>query len=244
MKPIHSRLPLALLVCGSVCLLSPLGAQESTEELVNKLRGTAGASGAPGGMKTRGLNTRSLNAPTAPAAVTRSVIFNPRGIPKAIEAAAEENKVATTVTTAPSSSGAGDYSVSAGEKAVEISYKVDPESKVSKDNILFRKGSTQFADEASFQVVQQLAQALKDPSLAGLQFVIEGHASAEGSAYSNQILSQQRSEYIVSVLSSLGVDAKRLLPIGFGETQAQFPDYSEQFLLKQDRRVVIYRLNQ
>lgn len=244
MKPIQCNLTRALLVLGSACLLAPLSAQESTEELVNKLRGTAGATGAEGGMKTRGFKTRTLTAPAAPAAETRSVIFSPRGIPKAIEAAAEENRVATTEMTAPSSSGAGDYSVSAGEKAVEISYKVDPESKVSRDNILFQKGSTNFADEASFQVVQQLAQALKDPSLSGLQYVIEGHASAEGSAYSNQILSQQRSEYIVSVLASLGVDSKRLLPVGFGETQAQFPDYSEQFLLKQDRRVVIYRLNQ
>lgn len=244
MKTIPSILRGAFVVCGSVFLLAPLGAQESTEELVNKLRGTAGATGAEGGIKTRGIKSRSLSAPAASAVVTRSVIFNPRGIPKAIEAAAEENKIATTVTTAPSSSGAGEYSVSAGEKAVEVSYKVDPESKVSRDNILFQKGSTNFADEASFQVVQQLAQALKDPSLAGLQYVIEGHASAEGSAYSNQILSQQRSEYIVSVLASLGVDAHRLVPVGFGETQAQFPDYSEQYLLKQDRRVVIYRLNQ
>ncbi len=244
MRPIQSNIKQALLVCGSIFLLAPLGAQESTEELVNKLRGTAGATGASGEPKTRGINTRSLSAPAAPAAVTRSVLFSPRGIPKAIEAAAEENKVATTVTTAPSSSGAGDYSVSAGEKAVEVSYKVDPESKVSKDNILFQKGSTNFADATSFQVVQQLSQALKDPALAGLQFVIEGHASAEGSAYNNQILSQQRSEYIVSVLSSLGVDSKRLLPIGFGETQAQFPDHSDQQFLKQDRRVVIYRLNQ
>jgi outer membrane protein OmpA-like peptidoglycan-associated protein len=148
-----------------------------------------------------------------------------------------------TTTTAPSSSGAGQYSVAAGDAAVQVNYKVDPESKVTRDNILFRKGSADFADDASVEVVVTLAEALKSPDLAGLQYVIEGHASAEGDAYNNQFLSQERAEQIVSVLTSLGVEPNRLLPVGFGETQARFPDHSPDALLKQDRRVLIYRLD-
>lgn len=227
-------------------LILPAAAQdESTEDLIKKLKGQAGASGS-GGSTTRGFKTRSLGgAATAPAATseTRSLYFSKRGIPKAVEAAAEEDQVKMTTTTAPASSGAGEHSVGAGEEAVEINYQVDPSSKVTRDNILFRKGSADFADDASVEVVVGLAEALKSPELNGLKYVIEGHASSEGNAHANQMLSQKRAEQIVSVLTSLGVESHSLLPVGFGETQARFPDHSPDALLKQDRRVLIYRLD-
>lgn len=229
--------------------------EESTDDLVKRLRGSAGTEkGTDGtgqirglttrGLTTRGLTTRSIPATPAPKTETRSLLFSTRGIPKAVQVAAEEDKVQLEKTTAKKSSGAGDLAVAAGEEAIELKYDVDPESKVTRDNILFRKGSAEFADEASFNVVAELATALKDPSLAGLKYVIEGHASSEGSASANQMLSQKRAERIVSVLGSLGVSGERLLPVGFGETQARFPANSEEFLLKQDRRVLIFRLDQ
>jgi outer membrane protein OmpA-like peptidoglycan-associated protein len=225
--------------------VSATAQDESTEDLIRKLKGqaAAGGSGAPA---TRGMKTRSLGGAAAPAtsSETRSLYFSTRGIPKAVQAAAEEDQVKMKTTTAPSSSGAGDYSVAAGEEAVEINYQVDPSSKVTRDNILFRKGSADFADDASVEVVVGLAEALKSPELQGLKYVIEGHASSEGNAHANQMLSQQRAEQIVSVLTSLGVDSHSLLPVGFGETQARFPDHSPDALLKQDRRVLIYRLDQ
>ncbi|MDF2375551.1 MAG: OmpA family protein [Verrucomicrobiales bacterium] len=243
----NTRDPLpALLIAVSFLIAPGQGtAQDSTEELIEKLRGQAGREKPEEGLKTRGLVTRSVSAaPAAPSTETRSLYFSTRGLPAAIQIAADEDTVKLTKTTAKASDGAGDYSVKAGEEAIEVKYSVDPESKVTRDNILFRRGSTEFADEASFQVVSQLADALRDPSLADLKYVIEGHASAEGSAYANQVLSQQRAERIVNVLSSLGVNASRLLPLGFGETQARFPAHSEEFMLKQDRRVVIFRLDE
>jgi len=240
-----------LLIIATTFLLSafflPVTAQEeSTEDLIKKLKGRAGAAGtsAPA---TRGFKTRSIGggaAAPAKSSETRSLYFSTRGIPKAVQAAAEEDQVKMTNTTAPASSGAGDYSVAAGESAVEVNYQVDPESKVTRDNILFRKGSAEFADDASIEVVVGLAEALKSPELNGLKYVIEGHASSEGNAFANQSLSQLRAEQIVSVLSSLGVESNFLLPVGFGETQARFPDHSPDALLKQDRRVLIYRLDQ
>lgn len=229
-------------------------AQESTEDLVRKLRGQAGAKPEAGKpavqskFKTRGLGTRGITPSTATPKVeteTRSLYFSKRGtrgIPTAIQAAAEDDKIQLTTTTAKASTGAGAYSVAAGEEAIEVKYTVDPQSKVTRDNILFKKGKTDFADQGSFDVIVQLATALKDPSLSGLKYVVEGHASAEGSAYANQNLSQRRAEYIVQVMGSLGVSPHRLLPIGFGESQARFPDYSQEMMLRQDRRVVIYRL--
>jgi len=245
MKTLNSLIAGTLLIFA---LPFPAAAQEeSTEDLIKKLKGQAGATGS-GAPATRGFKTRSMGAATsgAPAATseTRSLYFSKRGIPKAVQAAAEEDQVKLTNTTAPSSSGAGEHSVAAGEEAVEINYQVDPSSKVTRDNILFRKGSADFADDASVEVVVGLAEALKSPELQGLKYVIEGHASSEGNAHANQMLSQDRAEQIVSVLTSLGVDSHSLLPVGFGETQARFPDHSPDALLKQDRRVLIYRLDQ
>lgn len=223
----------ALLAAALLFALPSFGQDESGDELVNKLKGQAGKSAPVArGLQTRGLQTRGVGAAAAPtvSTETRSVVFS-RGIPAAVKAAAEEDKVALkpSPTAAPGS-------------AVELSYKVDPESKVSRDNILFRKGSADFADDASVAVVVTLAEAIKHPSLKGLQFVIEGHASAEGDAYANLALSQNRAERIVSVLTSLGVEHDRLIPVGFGESQARFPAHSQEGLLKQDRRVLIFRL--
>lgn len=244
MKPsCSSSVPLFIAaLLGSAGILS---AQDSTAELIERLRGQAGKeAAAPGGLTTRGLTTRSISAGAAPKSETRSLYFSTRGIPAAVQIAADEDTVQLTKTTAKKSESAGDHAVKAGDEAIEVKYAVDPESKVTKDNILFRKGSAEFADEASFQVVAQLAEALRDASLAKLKYVIEGHASAEGGAAANQELSQRRAERIVSVLSSLGVSPGNLLPLGFGETQSRFPAHSEEFLLKQDRRVLIFRLDQ
>ena len=245
-----------LIAAGLATLLAPslALAQESTEELIKRLRGSAGKKSAEGeagkmkglttrGIQTRGLNARSITPARAPKTQARSLYFSTRGVPKAVQIAAEKDKVKLETTTAKKSSGAGDNLVDAGETAVEVKYDVDPDSKVTKDNILFQRGSSDFADDASFRIVNQLATALKDSSLDRLKYVIEGHASAEGSAGANQALSQRRAEKIVSVLGSLGVSQDRLLPIGFGETQARFPDHSREDLLRHDRRVLIFRLN-
>jgi outer membrane protein OmpA-like peptidoglycan-associated protein len=251
-----SRLLVATTFLLSAFVPAATAQEESTDDLIKKLKGQAGVpvtgapvTGAPvaGAPKTRGLKSRSIGggAPApAKSSETRSLYFSTRGIPKAVQAAAEEDDVKLTTTTAPASAGAGDHSVAAGEEAVEVNYQVDPESKVTRDNILFRKGSADFADDASVEVVVGLAEAFKSPELKGLKYVIEGHASSEGNAAANQSLSQLRAEQIVSVLSSLGVEPHQLLPVGFGETQARFPDQSPDALLKQDRRVLIYRLDQ
>lgn len=236
MKSIQRSAVPASCLLALLLSLPPLAAQdESGDDLVRKLKGQAGqpeaGKAAPSGLATRGIKTRSIGgASTAPATTSETRSLTMRGVPKAVSAAAEEDKVALKPSTA------------AGE--VELSYKVDPESKVARDNILFRKGSADFADDASVEVVVTLADALKHPELKGLQFVIEGHASAEGDAYANQNLSQLRAERIVQVLTQLGVDGGHLIPVGFGESQARFPDSSPDALLKQDRRVLIFRLDQ
>jgi outer membrane protein OmpA-like peptidoglycan-associated protein len=222
--------------CGMILRLSLLLAsgfaraeEAEVDDLVRKLRGQAGQARA-GGLATRGMKSRSLNAggvASAPVKETRSLLLS-RGVPKAVTVAAEEDTVALK----PS-----------GGDAVELSYEVDPKSEVSKDNIFFRKGTAEFADDRSVAEVVTLADALKHPELKGLKYVIEGHASAEGDDDGNLALSQERAERIVSVLTRLGVEPERLVPVGFGESKARFTANDGEALLKQDRRVLIFRFD-
>jgi len=127
-------------------------------------------------------------------------------------------------------------------EAYAVTYAVDPNSEVTRDDILFVKGSTAFEDAYSYDLVQDLAMAISDPSLANQSFVIEGHASAEGDYNQNLALSQARAERIVREIVAYGVPASRLIPVGYGENEASYPANSSDELRALDRRVAVYRL--
>jgi len=127
-------------------------------------------------------------------------------------------------------------------EAYAVTYAVDPNSEVTRDDILFVKGSTAFEDAYSYDLVQDLAMAISDPSLAEQSFVIEGHASAEGDYNQNLALSQARAERIVREIVAYGVPASRLIPVGYGENEASYPASSSDELRALDRRVAVYRL--
>ncbi len=130
------------------------------------------------------------------------------------------------------------------EDSYVVSYPVDTSSMLNRDDILFRQGSTQFADDYSYEIVLTMAQAMRDPSLRGERFVVEGHASAEGDYDYNMRLSQQRAERIVREIVREGVDPDRLIPVGYGESEARFPADSPEYDRRQDRRVMVFRLQQ
>ncbi len=159
---------------------------------------------------------------------TRSLNFSSHSeVPASLQKAATQNRVGLD------SRGGG----------AQVSYCVDSDSQISRDDILFRKGSTEFADRYSYDLVRDLAYAMQDPSLRGYQFVIEGHASAEGSYGSNQRLSQRRAERIVSEMIRFGVDPYNLIAVGYGESEARYDDYAPEHLLSTDRKVVVYRMD-
>ncbi len=126
--------------------------------------------------------------------------------------------------------------------AYAVTYAVDPQSVVTRDDILFVQGSTAFADAYSYDRVVDLAYAMKDPSLADYSFVVEGHASAEGDYNDNLSLSQARAERIARELINFGIPSSRLLPVGNGENEAAYPANAADNLRATDRRVAIYRL--
>ncbi|MDF1826518.1 MAG: OmpA family protein [Verrucomicrobiales bacterium] len=123
-----------------------------------------------------------------------------------------------------------------------LSYRVDSSSQLATSAVRFLKGSTELADEYSYQYLQNLASALQDSSLEKNRFVVEGHASADGSEYANLLLSQRRSNAIFDFLMSQGVSPDRLLAVGHGESQARFRSSDPEYLLAQDRQVVVFKL--
>jgi outer membrane protein OmpA-like peptidoglycan-associated protein len=124
-----------------------------------------------------------------------------------------------------------------------VSYPVAANTTITSHDILFQQGSTRFADDHSYDMVLALSDAMLDPELAGQSFVIEGHASAEGSVVENQALSQLRAEAIVRELVRGGVAPERLIPVGYGENEAHHPAEAAEDLRRQDRRVVVSRID-
>lgn len=225
----------------------------------------------PATTKNRGFGTRGISqgTQTPPPVIIppkvegkkRAVIFtssgiqsaSTRGIAQAISATDSVNPanpanqvVAVNQIVAPASnpySKQGELAAQSGETAYQMTYTVDPTSEL-KGEIKFTKGTTEIADAGSVNFLTQLADAINNPKLNGFKFVIEGHASAEGSAEANQALSQARANAIFDFLTSgnYRVDGRRLLPVGYGESEARFSPAAGDIALSQDRRVMIYKL--
>ncbi len=118
----------------------------------------------------------------------------------------------------------------------QITVTVNPASSVTFQNILFKLNSTELADEASRQQVEQIAHAIKTAS--GKTFVLEGHTCDLGTDGHNLTLSERRSAAILQMLSARGVTPAQLLPLGFGESKPAVPNTSDANR-EENRRVVI-----
>ncbi len=126
--------------------------------------------------------------------------------------------------------------------AYAVSYVVNPDTEITRSDILFEQGTTNFADPYSYDVVVDLAMAMKNPALANQAFIIEGHASAEGDYSSNLRLSQARAERIAREMIRFGVSSSQLVPVGYGESEAIYPSTAGDPLRAQDRRVTVFAL--
>ncbi|MAS96774.1 MAG: hypothetical protein CMO55_26580 [Verrucomicrobiales bacterium] len=124
--------------------------------------------------------------------------------------------------------------------AYAVSYAVETDTLVSRDDILFDQGETTLADAYSYDIIVDLAEAMQSEELKEEQFVIEGHASAEGGYGNNLELSQERAERIARDLVDMGVDPNRLLPVGYGEAEAENPARAAEYLRALDRRVMVF----
>ncbi len=109
--------------------------------------------------------------------------------------------------------------------------------------ILFAAGKDQLLDSVSRENVRKTAEILRPLIEGGGTFCIEGHASAEGDAQYNRVLSADRADKILSMLTeTYQLDANRLRSQGFGSSSASAPAHAREEELQQDRRVLIVKL--
>ncbi|MFO0596611.1 MAG: OmpA family protein [Myxococcaceae bacterium] len=87
-----------------------------------------------------------------------------------------------------------------------------------KKQIKFATGSAKIVGKESEQILDEVAQALKDN--AQIKKVrVEGHTDSVGDDAKNLILSQNRANSVMSALIKRGVDPIRMEAVGFGETK-------------------------
>jgi OOP family OmpA-OmpF porin len=83
--------------------------------------------------------------------------------------------------------------------------------------VLFVTGSDKLLPESD-PVLEIVEAYLKQETKVTL-LRIEGHTDSDGDEAKNQDLSQRRAMAVAKWLTAKGIDCKRLLPVGFGETK-------------------------
>ncbi|MFT3763922.1 MAG: OmpA family protein [Minicystis sp.] len=88
--------------------------------------------------------------------------------------------------------------------------------------VVFRTGSDQLdpVSDVVLEVVLDYMQAKHNVTLLR----IEGHTDSDGSAPANQALSEKRAMAVARWLADAGIDCRRLLPVGFGQTKPVAPN--------------------
>lgn len=87
---------------------------------------------------------------------------------------------------------------------------------MSTNKITFESGSDIISSESN-DLVMQLSELAKQCPLASIE--IAGHTDTRGRAEMNQELSEKRAKSVRAALIKLGISAKRLHSIGYGETR-------------------------
>ncbi len=82
--------------------------------------------------------------------------------------------------------------------------------------ILFNSGKATFK-EATYTVLESMTTIFKEYPTA--KFSLEGHTDSVGSINTNQALSEKRANAVRDYLISKGIDASRLIAIGYGEAK-------------------------
>jgi len=101
-------------------------------------------------------------------------------------------------------------------------YELDGHRLVVNRPILFKTGAAELLPESDD------ALAVVQGYLAAKDYItllrVENHSDALGDDAANQAMSEQRALAVAKALVARGVDCKRLLPVGFGETKPVAPN--------------------
>lgn len=103
----------------------------------------------------------------------------------------------------------------APEKPKTVNFQMEGGALKLPGPVVFETGSDKLKPESDevLQVVKDYLDA--KPNLSLLR--IEGHTDNDGTAASNQTLSEKRAMAVAHWLTGKGVDCKRILPVGFGQ---------------------------
>ncbi|HRO75691.1 MAG TPA: OmpA family protein [Crocinitomicaceae bacterium] len=93
------------------------------------------------------------------------------------------------------------------------------------NDILFATNSYELTEKSKF-IIKQFAKFLKQYNT--IEVVIQGHTDDIGDDNKNLVLSENRAKEVKKYLESLGISAKRLNSVGYGETQPKVPNTNEQ----------------
>ncbi|MFO7561858.1 MAG: OmpA family protein [Enhygromyxa sp.] len=97
---------------------------------------------------------------------------------------------------------------------------------VIKEKILFEVDKAVIRPE-SFDLMNEITSVIKDnPRIKKIS--IEGHTDSDGTAAYNRKLSQRRADSVMAYLVEHGVEAERLVAVGFGEDQPMVPNDSDE----------------
>ncbi len=125
---------------------------------------------------------------------------------------------ATVTSNRPSTSAATRPARIARPSATLPSGRMEAERTRAGQMITFVSGSAVLSPQAKL-VAQKLAQSMQRPDKASVRYRIEGHTDAVGTRERNLELSRQRAMSVVTYLGSLGIDTKKLDPVGLGFDQ-------------------------
>lgn len=103
--------------------------------------------------------------------------------------------------------------------------------------VVFETGSDKLLPESD-AVLEHVQKYLgQNPQITLMR--IEGHTDSDGNDASNQALSERRAMSVARWLTAKGVDCKRLLPVGFGESRPVGDNATEEGKAK-NRRTAFY----
>lgn len=99
----------------------------------------------------------------------------------------------------------------------DTSFQIENNRLVVPGVVLFQTGTDKILPESE-KVLDHVRGYLAAKSYITL-LRVEGHTESQGGAEHNQALSEKRAMAVARALVAKGVDCKRLLPVGFGETK-------------------------
>lgn len=99
--------------------------------------------------------------------------------------------------------------------------KVHAGAKITLNNIFFDSNKATLRKESTIEI-DKLVKLMKD--FPQLKIEVGGHTDSQGNDAANLKLSQMRSQAVVDVLIKKGVDKKRLIAKGYGETMPVAPN--------------------